>query len=45
MNLASRAELRFPFRNLLDQKILDFVKHLGETNNNTLAKQALILSE
>ena len=30
---------------LIDQKIWGFVKHLGEMNNNTLTKQALILSE
>ena len=45
-NLASRAELgRFPLKILIDQKILGFVKHLGEMNNNALAKQALLLSE
>ena len=45
-NLASRAELgRFPLKILIDQKISGFVKHLVEMNNNTLAKQALILSE
>ena len=45
-NLANRAELgRFPLKILIDQKLLGFVKHLGEMNNNTLAKQALILSE
>ena len=45
-NLASRAELgRFPLKILIDQKILGFVKHPGEMNNNALAKQALLLSE
>ena len=45
-NLASRAELgRFLLKILINQKISGFVKHLGEMNNNTLAKQALILSE
>ena len=45
-NLASRAELgRFPLKILIDQNILGFVKHLGEMNNNALAKQSLLLSE
>ena len=38
-NLASRAELcRFPLKILIDQKILGFVKHLGEMNNNTFSE-------
>ena len=45
-NLASRAKLdKFPLKILIDQKLLGFVKHLGEMNNNTLTKQALVLSE
>ena len=44
--LSKATELgRFPLKILIGQKILGFVKHLGEMNNNALAKQASLLSE